>query len=171
MDEGERAEQTALAEQLLEDGEDFLEEGSFVDACDQLAQCLEIKTAMHGEDSVEAALVFIRYGKALLGSARHALKDDVLGAKGKAALQARLVAMYLLEPVLQDVQTSEGVFCVGRMCLHTADDAVLHQLASAKQGRMLQDSCSTPRIAACIETAAARSAPCCDNKCRQRAGT
>lgn len=78
----EVAGEVALAEQLFEDGIEALDEGSFVEASDLLSQALQMKAASTGDESVEAALVCIKYGAALLGCAR-LTGTDVLGGLAK----------------------------------------------------------------------------------------
>lgn len=60
----------ALTQQMMDEGVEALEEDNFVEAADLLSQCLEATVAVSGEQSVEAALVCIKYGTALLGCAR-----------------------------------------------------------------------------------------------------
>jgi hypothetical protein len=69
-DEG--AADTAMAEQLFEDGVDALKEGEYVESSDLLSQCLQMKAARFGDESLEAALVCVKYGASLLGCARAA---------------------------------------------------------------------------------------------------
>ena len=78
--------QQMLADDLFEEGVDALDEGAFVEASDVLSQCVQAKAAVFGDESVEAAVVAVKYGAALLGCARMT-GTDVLGNLGKVRLQ------------------------------------------------------------------------------------
>jgi hypothetical protein len=71
-----------IAEDLFREGLVALEENEVYEASDLFSQCLQLTSTKHGEHSVKAASVCIKYGNALLGCAR-AQGTSVLGRIGK----------------------------------------------------------------------------------------
>ena len=73
----QRGDDTAsvVADELYAEGVDALIDGDYFDASNSLSQCLQAKASLFGEDSLEAALVAVKYGSALLACLR-ARRDD-----------------------------------------------------------------------------------------------
>jgi hypothetical protein len=70
MSESDNSATDLVAGQLFEEGVEALDEDSFVDASNLFSQCLQVTASKSGDDSVQAALVCVKYGASLLGCAR-----------------------------------------------------------------------------------------------------
>lgn len=77
----------AIAEELFRDGVAALDDGDCLQAASLLSQCLQVTSATHGERSVKAASVCIKYGSALLASAR--AQGTTLLARNKVRCERR----------------------------------------------------------------------------------
>jgi hypothetical protein len=95
---GPPSDEDVIAEELFRDGLAALEEDDVYEASNLLSQCLQLTASKHGDSSVKAASVCIKYGTALLGCAR-ARGTSVLGRLGKVRVWRSFLLSEPLSPV------------------------------------------------------------------------